>query len=64
MKSERIDQKQLDSDMTRVAEAYEAGDYDRYEVLIERYARKYKIDEGLFEDWCTDHRLFGAGCCG
>ena len=35
----------------------------RYERLIERYCQRFGFDGdyGLFEDACTDARLFGHG---
>ena len=38
-------------------------DYDRYERLIERYCQKFGFDGdySLFEDACTDARIFGYG---
>lgn len=38
-------------------------DYDRYERLIERYCHRFGFDGdyGLFEDACTDARIFGHG---
>lgn len=43
--------------------AYVDEDYDRYERLIERYCQRFGFDGdyGLFEDACTDARLFGHG---
>ena len=45
----------------RVNRAYADEDYDRYERLIERYCHRFGFDGdyGLFEDACTDARLFG-----
>lgn len=47
----------------RVNRAYADEDYDRYERLIERYCHRFGFDGdyGLFEDACTDARLFGHG---
>lgn len=47
----------------RVNRAYADEDYDRYERLIERYCHRFGFDGdyGLFEDACTDARLFGLG---
>lgn len=47
----------------RVNRAYADEDYDRYERLIERYCQRFGFDGdyGLFEDACTDARLFGHG---
>lgn len=47
----------------RVNRAYADEDYDRYERLIERYCQKFGFDGdyGLFEDACTDARIFGHG---
>ena len=47
----------------RVNRAYVDEDYDRYERLIERYCQRvgFDGDYGLFEDACTDARLFGHG---
>lgn len=47
----------------RVNRAYADEDYDRYERLIKRYCQKFGFDGdyGLFEDACTDARLFGHG---
>lgn len=43
----------------RVNKAYNAEDYDTYEQLLERYARKFGIPMWQFEDDCTDVRLNG-----
>lgn len=43
----------------RVNKAYNAEDYDTYEQLLERYARKFGKPIGQFEDDCTDVRLYG-----
>ena len=42
---------------------YADEDYDRYERLIERYCHRFGFDGdyGLFEDACTDARIFGHG---
>lgn len=48
----------------RVAKAYGDGDFDLYEDLVARGAARFGVDEGMFEDWCTDARLFGPGRCG
>ena len=47
----------------RVNRAYADEDYDRYERLIERYCHRFGFDGdyGLFEDACTDARIFGHG---
>lgn len=47
----------------RVNRAYADEDYDRYERLIKRYCQKFGFDGdyGLFEDACTDARIFGHG---
>ena len=47
----------------RVNRAYADEDYDRYERLIERYCQKFGFDGdySLFEDACTDARIFGHG---
>ena len=47
----------------RVNRAYADEDYDRYKRLIERYCHRFGFDGdyGLFEDACTDARLFGHG---
>ena len=47
----------------RVNRAYADEDYDRYERLIERYCQKFGFDGdySLFEDACTDARIFGYG---
>ena len=47
----------------RVNRAYADEDYDRYERLIERYCHRFGFDGdyGLFEDACTDARMFGHG---
>ena len=47
----------------RVNRAYADEDYDRYERLIERYCQKFGFDGdySLFEDACTDARMFGHG---
>ena len=47
----------------RVNRAYADEDYDRYERLIERYCHRFGFDGdyGLFEDACTDARIFGYG---
>lgn len=46
-----------------VNRAYADEDYDRYERLIERYCQRFGFDGdyGLFEDACTDARMFGHG---
>lgn len=43
--------------------AYADEDYDRYERLIERYCHRFGFDGdySLFEDACTDARIFGHG---
>lgn len=43
----------------RVNKAYDAEDYDTYEELLERYARKFGKPVWQFEDDCTDVRLYG-----
>lgn len=45
----------------RVNRAYADEDYDRYERLIERYCHRFGFDGdySLFEDACTDARIFG-----
>ena len=47
----------------RVNRAYADEDYDRYERLIERYCHRFGFDGdySLFEDACTDARIFGHG---
>ena len=47
----------------RVNRAYADEDYDRYERLIECYCQRFGFDGdyGLFEDACTDARMFGHG---
>ena len=47
----------------RVNRAYADEDYDRYERLIKRYCHRFGFDGdyGLFEDACTDARIFGHG---
>ena len=47
----------------RVNRAYADEDYDRYERLIERYCHRFGFagDYSLFEDACTDARIFGHG---
>lgn len=40
-------------------EAYEAGDYDRYEEMVERGQRMFGGCPGSFEDDVTDVRLLG-----
>ena len=47
----------------RVNRAYADEDYDRYERLIERYCHRFGFDGdySLFEDACTDARIFGYG---
>jgi hypothetical protein len=47
----------------RVNRAYADEDYDRYERLIKRYCQKFGFDGdySLFEDACTDARIFGHG---
>ena len=47
----------------RVNKAYDAEDYDTYEQLLERYARKFGKPMWQFEDDCTDVRLFGKNAC-
>lgn len=42
-----------------VNKAYNAEDYDTYEQLLERYARKFDEPVWKFEDDCTDVRLYG-----
>ncbi len=58
-----IELDECDFDMARVNQANMDDNYDRYEALIERYARKYGVKESLFEDWCTDQRILGVGRC-
>ena len=50
-------------DGNRVNRAYADEDYDRYERLIERYCHRFGFDGdySLFEDACTDARIFGHG---
>lgn len=50
-------------DMMRVNDAYMSEDYDLYEDLIERYARKHGVEAWQFEDDCTDARILGIGRC-
>ena len=47
----------------RVNRAYADEDYYRYERLIERYCHRFGFDGdySLFEDACTDARIFGHG---
>lgn len=54
---------QFERDINRANEAYMAEDYDRYEELLDRYARKYRKPVWQFEDDCTDVRLLGFECC-
>lgn len=54
----------MEKDIARVNEAYMAEDYDLYEALLQRYARKHGKPAWQFEDDCTDARLFGPGCTG
>lgn len=50
----------------RVNDAYWAEDYDKYEELIERYAKRFSkwgYDYNSFEDSCTDVRMWGHDVC-
>lgn len=48
----------------RVNAAYERGDYDTYDALVERYAKQFGEGyPGQFEDDCTDVRMFGEEGC-
>lgn len=47
----------------RVNKAYDAEDYDTYDELLERYARKFGKPVWQFEDDCTDVRLYGKSAC-
>lgn len=47
----------------RVNKAYDTEDYDTYEELLERYARKFGKPVWRFEDDCTDVRPYGKNAC-
>ena len=46
-------------ELRKTNEALMNEDYDLYEELIEKYARKFNVSENLFEDWVTEAREVG-----
>lgn len=47
--------------INRVNDVYMSEDYDKYEELIERYAKRFGYSYNQFEDACTCARMFGHG---
>lgn len=45
----------------KVNAAYDTEDYDKYERLIERYAKQFDYTYNQFEDACTYARMYGHG---
>ena len=45
----------------KVNAAYDGEDYDKYERLIERYAKLFDYTYNQFEDACTYARIYGHG---
>lgn len=61
---ERVFDTWTDKLVERIAQAYQKGDYDKYEDLLDEYSYNISNLRNMLEDRVTDYRIFGSHLVG